>query len=58
MPLSRHVLLRFEVLWSGAEDLFIRFAAYQIQDVSYATVHRRLLEGLACFFRLPLTHNS
>lgn len=56
--LSRHVLLRFEVLWSGAEVLFIRFAVYQIQDVSYATVYRRLLEGLACLFRLPLRHSS
>lgn len=44
MPLSRHVLLLLEVLWSGSEVSFIRFAAYQIQQVSYATVYRRLLE--------------
>lgn len=59
MPLSRHVLLRFKILWSGMEVLFVRFAAYQIQHVSYAAIFRRLLEeGLACFFRLPLRHTS
>ncbi len=59
MPFSRYVLLRFKVLWPGAEVSFIRFTAYQIQHVSYATVYRRLLEeGLAWFSRLPLTHSS
>ena len=43
MLLSGHVLLRFEVLWPGAEDLFVRFAAYQFQDVNYATFYRQLL---------------
>lgn len=56
--LSRHVLLCFKILGSGVEVLFIRFVTYEIQDVSYATVYRRFLEGLAYLFGLPLRHNS
>ena len=54
MPLSRYVLLRFEVFGFESEVSIVRFAAYQIQHVSHATVCRRLLEVSLpmCFARL------